>query len=610
MLVLAGWSGTALALPTPDVVMGVMSLAPAILSGLAAMIVAVAFRLRGRFGSRAVDLSAGALLGGIIVAAALIWTGTAARDADSQEINELAVFLRCDFTAHANARQNWLGPEVGLAAWRPYGAFQRISMADAQRRLQEDASDASLFVTYRMEIEYHSGVPGVLLDGQVQPFGYSRRSELSAALAAVAGGDLYLADFAPIKRRPQSYPRLLEAFRQFRNVFVIDRVPAADRYVWRDERWYPADPRPLIDWPVGERTSVLDEAQVTFPGMVNLLDDSSAAALLMDPYVYLVAPNDSYLRSADTYYDYYLPTMIEDVPSMSAFLPAGDTRLLAVDTNSASVSRRLDAVAKRIDGKPFMLVGTTRYDFTDQGIDVAFGLWNRLGRDPQRFQFHGYTARLPEVVARVWMDQGKRRLADIVRAAFVGGITRIQMGLGVSTAIAILLFGAFLRLLISPLGLLETRSRRLRAALDSGHPAFERFPAAGKLLGGRLGVATWRELPGTLATLVLVVPAFDALTSSPGLDGSFLWVGSITHADPGISVIVGLLFAAKLLSLLGTGRVHLLLAGAVVVALLWVPTTVLLYVLGSLIVTLAQDATAAQAANRGIERALLSPVRP
>ncbi len=587
------------------------ALAPALLGGISAALAAIAYRLTARLGSRALDATAGAIAGAAIVTIFLAaFAGIGSRD-DEGDTAALATFLRCDLSAHQTFRHTALGLTDGLEKWAPYGTFRAISMNEAQQRLNLGDSNTTLLATYRHEIQYESGVPALVTpSGSIRPFALARRAELPAILAEIEGGDLYLVKFSPAAREPESYSELLGSFSHFRNVFVITEAPPESRYVRRGGAWVPADPAPAIDWPVANRTGLLDEGTVAFPGVARLLGDHAAAELLADPDVVLVAPNNGYLRDTPTYFNYYVPTMLGELATRSPLHEVEQNRLVTIDIFSPTISQELDALARRVDGRRFMVIGATRYDFTDQGVDIAYGIWRRLDRDDRRFRFEGFTARLPDVVARVWSNESHIGWQEILRGKFLAGVQFVETRLDVPVALAVLIFGALLRALIWPVAFMQMRSRTVRDEFGRCVGAFETFPSAANALRRRLGSTIGHELPGAIATIALVLPAFDALTSSSIMVGPALWILDISRPDSFLALVVGILVGMKASMTVGSKLSLVLIWIASTVMLMWVPAIVVLYVAGSLAVAIAQDATAMEFARWQMARVSPAVIRP
>ena len=167
--------------------------------------------------------------------------------------------------------------------------------------------------------------------------------------------------------------------------------------------------------------------------------------------------------------------------------------------------------------------------------------------------------------------------------------------------------GALLRLLLAPLGFLEGRSRFLRnrcAELEAARG--EPLAAAVGALRSSLEVRRLWELAGAAVTLLLLLPAYRVLTDdAAALAGErFLWVADLSRTDLALSFVLALLVLAKLrvASPRPAGRRERLVGALLVVGfaavLLLVPSVVLLYAAGVLLVTTAQELAARGAGER------------
>jgi hypothetical protein len=389
-----------LALPTPDVVVGIANTLPLIVGALATGISAVLFWLRRTFGSRRADFVSGAACG--LLAALIVSWAFGGLDWDSgrreQAVQELGIYLRCDFEAHDVVERRRLSSSERAEAWRAYGHFRTISIDSVASQLSKQP-DAALLATYGMGIEYQSGIPVVEVDGNLRFFEFVRRSELAARLDQLKVKDLYLVDFAPYRMKPEFFPELTPLFAKFARVYLLnDEIPKSFRLVREaagQVRSVDLETR-VFRWPVRDEPWLMDQRRVAFPGIVNLLSDQEAAKYLEDDRVYIVAIYNSFLRSRSIYVSYYLRRLLDGI---------NPARRIVIDMYSENISGHLNDVARLLDGKPFLVVGLTKYDYVYNGVDFAFELWERLRHDPTRFQLVGFSVRLPEVVATYWFER-------------------------------------------------------------------------------------------------------------------------------------------------------------------------------------------------------------
>jgi len=474
----------ALALPTPDVLVGVVNLVP-VLIGAAVSAFGGAwllFRRSGRFRAMVV-LSAVVLIGASFGA----YTWHKART--DERIRNTALYLRCDVGHHNNrALRRLAGHEDN---WRKYGNFREFKWTALPEMLERQPS-AALIATYHRSVDYYSGIPAVHVDGVLRPFEFVFRNEVHTVLRGLDVEDLYLLDFSPLIFQPGRFSlEMRKSFKKFRNVYTIRRAPRSGRYVYDDEGNLQQPDRlaRVIDWPVFDERRIIDERAVWFPKMTKQLGDRKVEKYLTDDKTYVVAVFDSYDRSAEHYEKDYLEPLLQ-----------GKDRslIIVIDMFSPRISEDLAEAALRVDGRPFVVVGLTKHDFLYSGMDFAFQMWRRLDKDTDRFKLLGFSARLPEAAARVWVKRAEDSPIKVAGHFFWRAADSVTGSTVLSIGAFVLLTAIVLRLLLSPFGVLEARSRFLRRGLErlSRKEPRPAWSGSAVVLAERLGVRRVWEIIG------------------------------------------------------------------------------------------------------------------
>lgn len=190
----------------------------------------------------------------------------------------------------------------------------------------------------------------------------------------------------------------------------------------------------------------------------------------------------------------------------------------------------------------------------------------------------------------------------------------LEDGLGIAAGLGILLVAMLLRLVFFPIGLFEARSRLMRARIRQALASTPRPAWAGssQAMMHHLGVRGGWELLGTAVMLALILPAYAILSKPPAEFAShgFLWIDKLTQPDVALSLIVAAMIHLKM-RLSGMGLkplTALLITGACAVLLLYLPASLMLYVIGVLLVTTVQELLARRHANRLLARTLMRTV--
>lgn len=593
----------AYAIPTPDMLISLVNIIPLLTGTVVAVVGGAYYWVNKRLGHHASKFFIGGMLGFFIllISVSYIWN----HDKRANRISEIAMYLRCDPSAHeASIKRHSTKDLNSKTMWREYGNFKKIKMEELPEILRQQP-DATLISTNNRTIQYHSGMPAANIDGRLYPFSYSRALELSTALQSNASKDLYLAGFSYMSRPPSYYKADKSFFKKYKNVYIVQEIYESDRYVVdKHGSLKMADANnKIIKWPVEKEKWILDEKRIYFPGIATLLTNKKVADLLGQEDVYLLAPYANYRRSRKNHEGMYTGKLLRWVDR---------NRIINIDMNLSSTSQQLAEIAKRLDGKRFVVIGLSKYDWLYEGLDATFEIWEHLDHDTERFKLIGFNTRLPEVVAISYEVKTRKGIVDSLRDPFWHIVTWLNRNVGLSAGTAIFVVAVTLRLLFFPIGICETRSRMKRAKIKHALQAEKRplWSGSSPILLRHLKVSGGWEFLGTLVMLLLVFPAYKILSAPPEefQNISFLWIDNLSQPDCLLSVFVGGLLFIKLR--LGGTSTRYLTSFVLTVAFVWflfyVPSSLLVYVSGVLAVTLFQDIIASKHTETTINRALLT----
>ncbi len=590
----------AYALPTPDVLVSLVNIVPIVTGTVVTVAGGAYYGVNRLLGPHASKFFLGGLLGIVILALVVSYTWSQNRKAE--RISQLAMYLRCDISAHSFSKERKkYGAANTMAMWREYGNFKIIYMSKVSSRLRKQP-DATLVATDIRLIRHYSGIPTVKVKDKLYPFTHILPMELPRRLKAVQSKDLYLTDFSYINKIPSFYKTDKSIFKKFDNIYIVQYVGDRHRYVYDNSVLRRASKKnKLVDWPVEKERWILDEKAVYFPGMANLLTNKEVIQLLEKDDVFLLAPFGSYRRNHLVQKD-YLRLLLHDVDK---------TRVLPVDMTGTSTSQRLSEIVKILDGSRFAVVGFTKHDWLYEGLDATYEIWKRLGQDPDRFRLIGFNTRLPEVIARRWEATARKSVFDVLRDPFWNIIKSMGDSLRLSTGAALFVFAVILRLILFPIGLLEACSRvkrtNIKYALRTAVKPL--WGPSSETLSRHIKVSSFWELLGAFVTLLLVLPAYKILSNFPeGFQNShFLWMDNLTKPDYLLSLFVGGLILLKLRLGNSSAKLlrQLLVTVAFIILLFYLPSSLLVYVSGVLIITILQDLIALRLTKKTMKRALL-----
>lgn len=590
------------ALPTPDVLVSLVNIVPLLTGTVVTVAGGLYFGVNRLLGPRGSKLFLASLLGLVILllSVGFVWN----QQRKAERTSQIAMYLRCDIASHNFSIEKMKARDKhAMEKWLAYGNFVKISMNQVGAMLSEQP-DALLVATDDREIRHFSGIPTAQIDDKLYPFTHIRPMELPVALSKTKTKDLYLTDFSYIKRTPSFFKADKSVFEKFDNIYIVQDIKSSDRFVYDKSELRLADRKnKVIDWPVEKEKWIIDEKAIYFPGIASLITDNEMRELLDDEEVYLLAPYGGYRRNYMVQNRVYLKKLLTGVDKK---------RILSIDMTRQSTSGRLSKIAGIIDGSRFAVVGLTKNDWIYEGLDANYHLWRQLGSDPDRFRLIGFNTRLPEVVAKSWEVNTRKSVIDTLEVPFWKLMTWMHQTLHLSTGIDLFLFAVTLRLLLLPVGMLEACSRMKRAIIENSIKQVVKplWAPSSKTLLKHIKVSSFWELLGAFLMLLLVLPAYRILSHFPeGIENSgFLWVDSLTKPDYLLSIVVGGLILVKLRLGNNTSKLWppLLITVAFILILFYLPSSLLVYVLGVLTITVLQDFIALHTIRKTMNSALLT----
>lgn len=640
----------ALALPTPDAVIGTVQVLPVLFGAVgagAAWAARKLWQLLGGHKDARRPLATMAAAFGVAWAvtswglvAQLSERNTASNSAD------LAQMLRCDVGFHEHRARRTRDLQNGTLLPRVTVAALAAELA---RRFEEDpAYDPLLLSALNTRTAYDSGFLGVGPEGKRRYFEYVPPKQLVARLGRVPPSERASRDV--VIEMLNVHENDLEGFvpilREFASVRLIERYGAV-RAKGKEADYGRAGPgnaptlfvreddgsiRPAVflppeerrkGWPVPVFKIHFDEPHVRVPNMSALLSAEEAGEHVMNtPVVFTFGagyPMDADI-AAEFAYGLFSLRLDPANRTIDTRDPRNGERIIEVlrekdvflfDLLDAS-DERLHEIVNAIGGRPFLTVPINgmAYPF---GMDVPRAVERAAREKGQPFRYLGSTLQMADAVARLEI-QMKSVSATGVLLDRVEGFLSLAVeraaGLVGSTGLALVLLGFSLRTVFLPATVSARRVKRLqRSILASRLDYLARSKVARRYL--RLGPLY--ELPGALANLVFLVPFFA--TPAARLRGqSFAWVADLAAPDTVTAAILAVLFGVLAALMSGPGRAFVIFAGsAVAIALLAVfavPAGMGLYACGGLVVAIAAELLAERAAKAALRRlSLESPPR-
>ncbi len=595
--------GVVYALPTPDVIVNILNIIPILTGAVVTAAGGIYYTVNRLLGPNASKIVIAALLGILIGTLSLLYNWHQNRVAE--RTSQLAVFLRCDLSVHNHTAKirKAIVPKA-FELWREFGNFRPININHVKDKLMKQP-DATLIDTNERSIRYHAAMPCVRLEDKTIPFTHVRPSELSRYLEKVHSKDLYLTNFGYTAILPSAYDYDKTSFKKFEHIYLVGNIKDKDLYVWDDTTLRPSNKKNRvkdIEAPVSDLWSIRDEKAIAFPGIATLVPNKEMLDLLEDDNVFLLAPYGSYRRLSSVQNKDYLERLLYDVDKK---------RILSINMTAPTTSENLARIAKILDGSKFVVIGFTKYDWLYEGLDATYEIWRRLGKNPKRFKLIGFNVRLPEVVARKWEATARVSVLDKIRKPFWKIVKWQTDHLDISSGSALLLIAVALRFLFFPIGFIEACSRIKRAKMRSFLKANIKplwAPSYDTLLK-QINVSGAREIMGALLMLILVIPAYSIIKVPPaGIQNwHFIWIANLSKSNYMLNLFVGGLIFLKLRFGNGSNRlmVHILIALFFTFLLFLLPSSLMVYLLGVMVVTVLQEFLALILAKRSLKHALL-----
>jgi len=158
----------ALALPTPDVLVGIVNLVPVLIAAAASALGGAWLLFRRSVRFRAiVILSAIAVI--VVSFAAYSWH----KNTTEKRIRMTGVYLRCDLLHHD--RRELRNLPGNSDSWLKYGNFREIRWSQITGKIERQPS-AALVACFHRSIDYDSGIPAPYVNGELRPFEFVYRS--------------------------------------------------------------------------------------------------------------------------------------------------------------------------------------------------------------------------------------------------------------------------------------------------------------------------------------------------------------------------------------------------------------------------------------------------
>lgn len=230
-----------------------------------------------------------------------------------------------------------------------------------------------------------------------------------------------------------------------------------------------------------------------------------------------------------------------------------------MDFNSPDISHRINNLARKLKGRKFVTIGLTKQDWIYMGVDIAYAAWVEYGRsDPRLFKFLGTSVQTPEIAA-ILADRDRititKKITQKLQKLFIRVVVFISNVFDVSYGIAIMFNAALLRLLFSPIGYLESRSRlvrndlnrffKMKIKMDGTFIFLSRYKdLITKSFNCKKGV----EIIGTILTFMLILPFYNIIVGAD-FDKSklvFLWVKDLSQPSLSLSLLLLIIIAFKI----------------------------------------------------------------
>jgi phosphohistidine swiveling domain-containing protein len=177
-----------------------------------------------------------------------------------------------------------------------------------------------------------------------------------------------------------------------------------------------ADPSAQVQWPVLDEGMLVDAGSVWRPAFGRTRSAAQMARQLDDPNVVVVVPFASFYRSSDTYLREFVRPLLRGIEQ---------DRVIPLDYSSQTIRDELDQLPARIDGRPWVVVGVSKFDVLHYGLDAIHAVASSERGDALLKGFAGWTSDLGAVAAvrAVRVEAMRRALpgrsgAKLARRAF------------------------------------------------------------------------------------------------------------------------------------------------------------------------------------------------
>jgi phosphohistidine swiveling domain-containing protein/membrane protein insertase Oxa1/YidC/SpoIIIJ len=651
LLAVALWPAQALALPTPDAVIGSVQVLPILLGAVgaaAAWAARAIWRMLGGHKDARRPLATMAIVFGVgfaVTAGALAfqWSRLHALE-DSLNLGQM---LRCDPGFHAHRAQRTIDLAKGVLL--PRVTIDVLAKELDQRFATDPGYDPVLVSVLNTRTSYDSGFLGVGPADHRRYFEYVPPKQITAYLEKIPAAQRATRDLVVeiINVREEDIEGFLEIAHAFKSVRLIERIDAirGGKEVAYGRAGPHQEPtmfvredngtiRPAVFLPTAQRAYWTvpvpklhyDEAHIHFPNMERLLPVHAALDhVYKTPIVYIFSAGYPLDRDVAAEFAYALFTIRMSGPDRKIDTrdPRNGPRLIAalrkvdvylfdvLDASEANLRQIVDAIGDR----PFLTVPISSVHVVF-GADVPRAVEHAMRVQGKPFRYLGTTLQMPEAVTMTEQDLKSVSAVGPVRAPITGVIVRaldVLDGVVHSPGAALVLFGLVLRLLFLPLIVNTRRVKRLqRAITESKLDYLTRMAAAKRAL--RMGPRY--EMPGALANILFLVPFFAA--PSAWLTGkSFAGIADLGAPNPVVAVVLGLLFGvvATLMVTPGSRSKIIVTAlvsivGLAVLATFAVPAGIGLYACGGLVVTITAEILAGRGARAALHRLVLGAPAP
>lgn len=565
------WSTPVFALPTPDALVNVFQVFPVIMSTLIGLLTGLGVYLKKHF-SELKDPVGSLLKTSIILFICLIvslmaLTYNIAQNSNSDRLKNLEMYFRSDISLdqlemEAVEQQDY---------WFSSGTVSHLSF-DELANFSEYSEDPILIDLGRVKLRHDSGFLAIPYKGTLKKFVFIYPPELYNYLQNIIKSDknshkrpliFYNWDNFTIWRSFSRFGNLKELLQEFDQVYALPRVLMSDVEKLNNTNNFikicTINPetgqieetdriKGIVQYPVRNEGMVFNEKFGAYPNLLKLIPTMQFLNIIGDSEVQIVAPFNSLYRTRKVY-EYFIRRYLKSIDL---------GRIRYIDFNSTEISKELIALSHDLKDKKFVTIGLTKQDWIYMGVDIAHNVWTEYGRnDPSSFKFIGSTVQMAEIAAVLiskqssFTERAKRKLHKVFNAL----LTLISETINVPVSFAILILAVVFRLILFPVGYLETRSRLIRSDLDrfiklklGNNSDFYFLTRYKDLTAKLLGCNKALEVIGGIISLMLILPFFPIITNInwDNSGSTFLWINDISHPSQSLTVILILVIFLKL----------------------------------------------------------------